>query len=226
MSPTPPAVRPSPPRRATARHAPAARPCPSRPSRALRRAVEPRSRSSAAGSPARPRIGGGRRLAASPRSLPTYFARYRAASRASPSVPEPTGRSPSSLMWTKPWPQAVSIAPWGRSGRPRNGRAARGRPDATPAPTGTGTPRRARRGAAGRSPPTSAAERRRVVAARPGVRQRAEPVEPVRGAVPADLAPRPARRIGPAVGVGSTTGRDPRSAPADRNEPPPSAASG
>ena len=40
------------------------------------------------------------------RSLPTYFARYRAARRASPSVPEPIGRSPSSLMWTWPRPQA------------------------------------------------------------------------------------------------------------------------
>lgn len=34
------------------------------------------------------------------RSLPTYFARYLAASLASPKVPEPTGRSPSSVIWT------------------------------------------------------------------------------------------------------------------------------
>ena len=54
-----------------------------------------------------------RRPSPVPRSLPTYFDRYRAASRASPRVPEPTGRSPRSLMWTKPRPQAASIAPCG-----------------------------------------------------------------------------------------------------------------
>ena len=179
----------------------------------------------AAGSLGRPRTGGARQLTARrPRSLPTYFDRYRAARRASPSAPDPTGRSPSSLMCTKPWPHACRCQPYASSGRPRSGRAGRGRPDATPAPTGTGTVRR----------PSS--RRRKNPPRRPGappdhgspprLRQRPEPVEPVRGAVPADLA-RPSRRIGRAP-PGSMAGRrrPPARAAVDRNEPPPSAASG
>ena len=100
-------------------------------------------------------------------------------------------------MCTNPLPPGALDQPRAaRSGRPRSARADRARPDATAAPTHTGTaPPRARRAARGRTPPRSLRSRKRIVAALAAIGQRAEPVEPVRRRVAADLRPRPPRRL-------------------------------
>ena len=158
-----------------------------------------RSRGSCpAGSPARPRSdaappAAARRRDRGPRSRPGSGP----PAAPPPAAPEPTGSPSSSLMCTKPCPHASldQAARHEAADREVRVQAVPARMPLRHPHIRQCAPPQARRAARGRTRARSRAQRPRIVAALAAVGQCAEPVEPVRGPVAADLRPRPPRRL-------------------------------
>ena len=170
------------------------------PSRGPRPRSGRRSGPRAAGSPGRPRTGGAP-TAGRPPPGPCPRTSRGTARRAAPrrASPSPVGRSPSSLMWTWPRPHAACGSALRHVPPDREVRV-------EPVPAGVplrGPQVRERLADGGAEAPEEvgqvSAKRDGLMAPGPGVGQGAEAVQPVGGAVPADLAPRPSCRIRLAV---------------------------
>ena len=127
-----------------------------------------------------------------------------------PRAPRANRQIPSSLIWTCPRPHVRGSAAARYTGRPRSEDAARARPDATPAPTDTGTPCRQARRNRGRTRHIRP-HQHRIVATIARIGQRPKPIEPVRRAIATDRPLRPPRRL--------KTARSPDQAPERRHHP-------